>query len=94
MAAYVVSHVDIHDAEQYQKFIELAVAALKKSPGEYLALGGESEQLEGKGRARNIIIRFPDMASARAFYDSPEYKEAERFSRTACTRDATLIDGI
>ena len=94
MTAYVVSHIDIHDSEQYRKFMELAVAALKKSTGEFIAMGGESEQLEGKGRERNIIIRFPDMASARAFYDSPEYKEAERYSKTACTRDSTLIKGI
>ena len=94
MAAYVISRVDVHDAESYKKFAKLAVAELEKSDGEFLALGGECEQLEGEGRARNIIIRFPDMAAARAFYDSPGYKEAQRFSESACTRDSTLIEGV
>jgi len=50
--------------------------------------------MEGTGRARNVIIRFKDMATAKAFYHGPEYREALAFGLPAAEREYTFVEGI
>ena len=46
----------------------------KKFGGRFIVRGGKSETVEGKARSRNVVIEFPDYASALACYNSPEYQ--------------------
>lgn len=94
MVAYAMAHIDVHDAEQYAKYAELAGPAVAKFGGEFLARGGECFHMEGQGRARNVIIRFKDMETAKAFYGSPEYQEALAFALPAADREYTFVQGV
>ncbi len=86
MAVYAMVHIDVRNAEEYAKYAALAGPAVVKYGGEFLARGGECVQMEGKGRARNVIIRFADMQTAKTFYHSPEYQEALSFGLPAAER--------
>ena len=94
MAAYFVMRVDVHDAEVYEKHIGPAVEALKEFGGEILAQGGRCEQMVGEGRARNVIARFADFETAKAFAADPRIQEYQRLTADACTRDGTIVEGL
>jgi uncharacterized protein (DUF1330 family) len=41
-----------------------------------------------------VIIEFPDMAAARAWYDSPAYQAAVKFRHAGSKSNAFFIEGI
>ena len=47
-----------------------------------------------EGRARNVIIRFGDMETAKKFYHSPEYQEALSYGLPAADREYTFVEGV
>ena len=63
------------------------------SAGKFLARGGKHVQLEGNDRARNVVVEFPDLATAEACYRSPAYQEALSHAQGASTRDLVLVEG-
>ena len=94
MSAHTIARVDIHDDENYKKYAEIATEAINKFGGEILVRGGEAFQLEGEGRKRNVIIKWPDMKTAKEFYYSDLYQKALTYGTKAAVRDYTLVEGI
>jgi len=48
--------------------------------------------LEGKARARNVIIEFPSMEEALACYNSPEYTAARAIRQTVSDGEFVLVE--
>ena len=94
MAAYFIMRVDVHDSEVYDEHIKPAVEAVKERGGEILARGGRCEQIIGEGRSRNVIVRFADFETAKAFAADPKFQESQRLTADACTRDGTIVEGL
>ena len=94
MPAYTIARVDIHDDENYKKYAEIATEAIQKFGGEILVRGGDSFQMEGEGRKRNAIIKWPDMKTAKEFYHSDLYQKALTYGTKAAVRDYTLVEGV
>ena len=94
MVAYCIVRIDIHDAEGYAKYAEIATRAIKEFGGEFLARGGEYHHIEGTSRARNVIIKWPDVETAKKFYYSDLYQEALSYGIPAATRDYVIVEGM
>ena len=94
MAVYAIVQVDVRDADEYAKYAALAGPAVEKYGGEFLARGGETAVMEGTTRARNVIVRFKDMETAKAFYEGPEYQEALAFALPVSDRDYKFVQGV
>ena len=94
MTVYTMAHIDVHDAEEYAQYAELAGPAVAKYGGKFLARGGETVVMEGQARARNVIIEWPDMDTAKAFYQSPEYQRALAHGLPAADRDYLFVEGV
>ena len=94
MPAYFIMRVDVHDAQVYEKHIGPVAEALKEFGGELLARGGRCEHTTGQGRGRNVIVRFADFATAKAFTVDPRVQESLRLTADACTRDGTIVEGL
>lgn len=94
MATYAIVQVDVTDADEYGKYAALASPAVAKYGGEFLARGGAVEVLEGTSRARCVIIKFPDMETAKRFYHGPEYQEALSYALPVSTRDYKFVEGL
>ncbi|WP_339632130.1 DUF1330 domain-containing protein [uncultured Sneathiella sp.] len=95
MAAYVIARITVKDPEQYEVYKSLAPIAIKKYGGQYLTRGGAMETIEGPEETqRMVILQFPDMASARAFYDSPEYSKARDARKNAADGQFVLLEGL
>lgn len=95
MAAFLISDVSVRDAEALQTYRTRAAESIVKYGGRYLARGGDIEALEGTWRPRLIIIvEFPSMEQARAWYRSPEYAFALELRDAALDRNLVLVDGV
>ena len=55
---YWIARVDVHDAEAYQAYLAANGAVFEKYGARFLVRGGTSEQVEGKGRQRNVVLEF------------------------------------
>ena len=95
MAAYIISDVAFHDEASARNYRERAAPSITQHGGTYLARAGAIEVLEGSWSPRAIIIvEFPDMEAARAWYRSAEYAEALIFRDAALSRDLILVEGV
>ena len=94
MAAYLISDLKVRDAKNFQIYRTRAAAAIEKYGGHYLARGGEIQALEGSWNPGNIVVvEFPDLEQARAWYTSPEYASALEVRYVALERNMILVDG-
>ncbi len=94
MSAFSIVHADVHDAEAYAKYAELAGPAVAQYGGIFLARGGTAHQMEGEGRSRNVLIQWPDLETAQKFYASAEYQAALALGLPASTREYTIVEGV
>ncbi|EAO9157842.1 DUF1330 domain-containing protein [Salmonella enterica subsp. enterica serovar Muenchen] len=93
MAAYWIAHVNIHDPEQYQHYMDLAPAAFKRYHARFVARGGRAQTLEGQPFTKHVLIEFNDMESALACYHSEEYQLARKKRVSASEALITIIEG-
>ncbi len=94
MSAYWIAQVTVLDADAYAGYQALAPQAFARHGAEFLARGGESETLEGPAFQRHVVIRFPDLESARACYHSPEYLQARARRAGACQALVVIVEGL
>jgi uncharacterized protein (DUF1330 family) len=90
---YWIVRVDVADPDAYKTYIAANAAALRKFGARFLVRGGTYETVEGASRARNVVIEFPDYATALACYRSPEYAAAKAVRLGAGTGDFIVIEG-
>ena len=93
MAAYWIAHVEVTDPEAYSEYAKRATVAIEAHGGEFLARATRTLWLEGRERARNVVVRFPSFEDAERCYASDAYQEALSFSREAADRDLCIVDG-
>ncbi|WP_407155010.1 DUF1330 domain-containing protein [Bradyrhizobium sp. STM 3557] len=95
MPAYVISEVEVREAEAMDAYRSLAARAIAQYGGRYLVRGGASDTVEGGPPAKTlIIVEFPSMARAREWYASPEYARALKYRRSALDRRLVFVEGI
>lgn len=96
MAAYVIADVKVSDPEQYKQYSALTPEAIRAGGGEILVRGGEAAVLEGQWEpSRVVVVRFQDMATAKAFYDSALYTEAKSKRQGATERfNMIVVEGV
>lgn len=91
MPAYVILDAKVSDPERYKQYMALSPAAIEAAGGRFLVRGGAHEVLEGNWEpSRLVMVEFPDLASARAFYDSAQYREA-RARRAGATEYFNMV---
>lgn len=95
MPAYVIADVRVTDSVAYERYKALTPNAIAKNGGRFLSRGGQTEVLEGGWQpGRVVILEFPDYAAAKAFYDSPEYREAREARKDAADFTMIVVDGL
>jgi uncharacterized protein (DUF1330 family) len=93
--AYVLVELAVTDPEAFEAYKTLSTTALAAHGGRYLARGGAASLLEGAGTpSRVTLLEFPDLATAKAWYDSPEYMEARAARAEAATGRFVVVEGL
>ena len=95
MPAYVIADVrDAWDTEALQEYRRRNTDAVAAHGGRFVVRGGEHELLEGDWDTRRLVVmEFPDMAAARAWWTSEQYEAIKPIRRGASTTNIILVDG-
>ena len=95
MPAYVIADVrDAWDTEALQEYRRRNTDAVAAHGGRFVVRGGEHELLEGDWDTRRLVVmEFPDMAAARAWWTSEQYEAIKPIRRGASATNIILVDG-
>lgn len=91
--AYWVAHVDVRDADAYEKYRAANAAAFDKYNARFIVRGGAQTVKEGQVKARTVVLEFADLATAQACYDSPEYQAAKALRDPVSDGDMVIVEG-
>ncbi len=91
---YLVAHIRVHDKEKFEEFKALSGPAIADFGGKVLVRNPAPEPQEGDLRGLTIVLEFPDMDTARRFYNSDAYTAARRVREQAAETDLLLVEGL
>ena len=100
MAAYLIADITITDPEAYQEYsrqVGATVATVERFGGRPIVNGATSqpETLEGDWKpTRVLVLEFPNMEQARAWYDSPDYAAIRRLRQRASESRMIFVQGV
>jgi uncharacterized protein (DUF1330 family) len=90
---YWIAHIDVTDPEGYKAYIAANAVPFGKFGVRYLVRGGTCEVVEGKARARTVVLEFPSYEAALACYRSPEYQASKRLRDGKAEADIIAVEG-
>lgn len=96
MPAYIITtrKGPIRDAEAMAEYQRRTRAMGRHPTLKPLVIYGATEALEGDAPDGTIIMEFPSMADARAWYNQPEYQEAIPYRQKAADYDMFIVEGL
>ncbi len=93
MTAYVIGEVEIRHPEKMVGYAERVAQAVALHGGRYLARGVKPDVLEGGPAHKILMIEYPDVEAAHAWYRSSEYAEAHAIRRGNSDLRLMIVDG-
>ncbi|MFZ5967223.1 MAG: DUF1330 domain-containing protein [Bacillota bacterium] len=94
MSAYFAAQITIKDPETYEKYLEGYDEIFSKYKGKVIAVDDHPMVLEGSwSYTRFVLIRFPDEAELKRWYESPEYQQLAQYRRAASSGDILIVKG-
>ncbi len=94
-SAYIIAHVQVTNPTQYEDYKRLSTLAMQAYGAEVCIRGGKIEVLEGDwSPERLVVLKFPDVATAKRFNDSPEYGTARASRQGAAVMRMVLVEGL
>ena len=95
MAAYVIANVDVKDPVRYADYRKMVLPTIQKYGGRFLARGGAVEALEGSWQPKRlVIVEFPSVERAKAWWNSPEYADAKALRQATSEGSLVVIEGV
>lgn len=95
MAAYAVVNIDVTDPKDYEEYRSRSGATIQKFGGRFLVRGGAHEVKEGGWQPRRmVVLEFPDMETARRWYDSPDYQAIIPYRSGTAKTELVLVEGM
>jgi uncharacterized protein (DUF1330 family) len=76
------------------EYLERIQATLVPFAGRFVIHGSPAEVLEGTWPGSMVLIEFPSLADARAWYDSPAYRAILSLRTDHIAGDVLLIEGV
>ena len=94
MVAYFINDMEVQDPKLLEEYKKLSPATVAQYGGRFLARGGQLEVLEGTwAPKRLVILEFPSVEQAKAWFDSPEYAPARRIRQQASRSNIVVVEG-
>ncbi|HXX25370.1 MAG TPA: DUF1330 domain-containing protein [Pseudolabrys sp.] len=90
---YWIGRVEVSSEEGYKPYAMGNQPIFKKFGGRYVIRAGKYECVEGEARSRNVVIEFPDYATALACYRSPEYQQNIKLRQPHSIADIVVVEG-
>ncbi|MET8446126.1 DUF1330 domain-containing protein [Streptomyces sp. NPDC005209] len=95
MPAYVIGHLrEATPHPEIAEYIERVGATFEPYGGRFLVHAAQHEVTEGSWPGHVVVIGFPGMAEARAWWDSPAYREIAPLRSRHIEGDIILVPGV
>ncbi|MEU2731408.1 DUF1330 domain-containing protein [Streptomyces griseoviridis] len=95
MPAYALAHLrDRHHHPDVITYLERIQDTLDPFQGRFLVHGPPAQVVEGRWPGSVVLIGFPDLDLARAWYDSPPYRAILALRTDHISGDVVLLDGV
>lgn len=100
MSAYLISQVQVLDAEAWENYRTRAARVIADFGGRYLVRGALAEVIEADWPVEEpppqavIVAEFPSMKALKSWYASPQYAEAFAFRAAAVKRRMIFVAGV
>jgi uncharacterized protein (DUF1330 family) len=95
MSAYMIftrdKTLDERELATYSKAVPPTLAGHEVK---VLALYGAHEDLEGPATEGTVILEFPSISAAKAWYDGSPYRQVREHRFKGATYRATLVQGV
>jgi uncharacterized protein (DUF1330 family) len=82
------------DADEMGVYSEKVGATFAGHDVKVLARYGKYEVLEGDATEGAVIVEFPSVAAAKAWYDGPAYTEVRKHRFSGAEYRAILVEGV
>jgi uncharacterized protein (DUF1330 family) len=95
MPGYIIAKVKVTDMDQYKEYTKVTPSTIAKFGGKFLVRGGDVATLEGEELSeRVVVLEFPSIDQAKAWYYSPDYRDARKLREGAAQASFYAVDGV
>lgn len=96
MPAYCLfDNLEVTDPAKLAQYKERVAPIVAKHGGRYVVLGGKVDRLEGTWQpAYPVLIEFPSLERAHAWYASADYAELKALRMSAVRANAVFMEGL
>jgi uncharacterized protein (DUF1330 family) len=91
--AFYVSEFEVTDPEGIKPYSAAVESTFVPFGGRYVVRGGKVAALEGEATKRIVMIAFPSMEQAQAWYDSPTYRELRPIRHKSAKSRVFIVEG-
>ena len=96
MAAYLVGRLNMRDPSWRTEYGPKTSELVTKHGGRFLVRGAAPERLEGNTPMPStvVVLEFPSMAQAKAFYNDPAYAPLIKLRQSGSDLDLVAVEGV
>jgi uncharacterized protein (DUF1330 family) len=95
MPAFVIVEVEVEDPVRYEAYKSMVPPTLAQYGGRFIVRGGAATPLEGAWTPKRlVVIEFPSVERAKAWWASPEYAEAKALRQATSRGRMIVVEGV
>jgi uncharacterized protein (DUF1330 family) len=95
MAAYIIVDINVNEPKEYETYKKLTTGTLANYGGRFIVRGGQIENIEGDWQPeRVVVLEFPSVEKAKAWWGSPEYAQAKAIRQRTAVTKMILVEGV
>lgn len=94
---YWNGRVTVTDPDNYPEYLKAGAPVYGKFGGTFVLRGGQCEGREGRegvNKERNVVVEWPEYATAKAAYESAENQTALAIRQRCADADFLIIEGV
>lgn len=92
--AFYVAEFEVTDPEGIRPYSAAVESTFSPFGGRYVVRGGQVRSLEGEGTKRIIMIAFPSLDQAQAWYDSSAYGAIRPIRHQSAKAKVFIVEGL
>ena len=94
MPAYIIVNIEVTDPQGFERYRAAVPPVIAAHGGRYLVRGGDLHVMEGAPDwKRLVVLEFPSLDAARAFYDSADYAPLLALRLASSRNEMVMVEG-
>jgi uncharacterized protein (DUF1330 family) len=91
---YIIMRSVVKDDAQLRQYGAAVIPLAQEFGGRFAIVSNTPQPIEGTPDIRRIVVlEFPSLAEAQAFWNSPRYAEVKKLREDAADVDALMVEG-